>query len=234
MIAQAMILAAGWGKRMMPLTSDTPKPLLLFHGRSIMDYMIERLAAAGIEKIVINGRYCADKVAEFIEQKRMDYPGIEFIFMREEEELDIARGVINALPHFNGKPFFVLNGDIFWTGDANIFKKLSDSFEKYPTPTLALCPLENQISTQTRGEFKMFSDGQISSHSDGLNMAYMGIHLTHADFMNNIPPSITPNFLSLSRKWEQLEESGELRGVIFDGALYHLSVPEDLETELRV
>jgi len=233
MTDQAIILAAGRGVRMQPLTFETPKPLLAFHERPMMDYMIEHLAAAGFAKIVVNGWHLADQISEFIAKKQAEYPGIEFIFMREYEELDIARGVLNALPHFGDRPFFVLNGDIFWTGDAGIFARMDADFEKNHRPALALCPSENQISAVKRGEYRMNPDGTISSGGEPLDMAYMGIHITRADFLNDIPPAGDTRFLSLSRKWKILENSGNLRGVVFNGKLYHLSIPADLKMPLQ-
>jgi NDP-sugar pyrophosphorylase family protein len=233
MIDQAIILAAGRGERMMPLTAKTPKPLLKFHDKPIMDYIIEKLSLNGIKKIVVNGRHLADKIQSFLQQKQIEYPDIEFIFMQEIEESDIASAVINALPYFNNKAFFVLNGDIFWDGDNEIFQKLSLAFDKNKTTTLALAPLDNQISVIKHREYLINDNQTISSDSDkNLNMAYMGIHATNYLCMSDIPVSGNGLFLSISRKWKELELSGNLYGVVFDGKLYHLSVPQDLNTPI--
>jgi len=106
----AMVLAAGLGTRMRPLTLEKPKPLFEVGGRSMLDHALDRLLAAGIRRAVVNVFYLPDQIENHLE-KRSD---MEIIISRESELLDTGGGIKNALRHFGGKPFFALNADLPW------------------------------------------------------------------------------------------------------------------------
>src|SRR5580658_5881535 len=108
---KAMILAAGRGERMRPLTDRTPKPLLQIGGKALIVWQIESVAAARITDIVINLAHLGDR----IEQRLGDGGkfGVGIAYSREAAALDTAGGIANALPLLGGKPFLVLSGDVF-------------------------------------------------------------------------------------------------------------------------
>ena len=109
MIESAMVLAAGFGTRMKPITDHTPKPLVPLAGRPLIDHAIDRLVAAGVKRVVVNTHYKAEMIHAHL-TKRQD---VAITFSHEAELLDTGGGVKKALPHL-GEAFFVLNSDVFW------------------------------------------------------------------------------------------------------------------------
>ena len=109
---KAMILAAGFGKRLRPLTDTTPKPLLPVGGKPLMQHHIERLAAVGITDLVINISWLAEQVEDYFGDGS-DY-GVAISWSREQQPLETGGGITNALPLLGDQPFLLINGDI-WT-----------------------------------------------------------------------------------------------------------------------
>ena len=106
----AMVLAAGHGVRMAPLTDTCPKPLIEVGGRSTLDRILDKLAATGVPRVVVNAHHLADRIESHL-AARGD-PAVTVL--REAEALETGGGVKNALPHFDGRPAFVINGDSVW------------------------------------------------------------------------------------------------------------------------
>jgi len=109
---KAMILAAGFGERLRPLTNDTPKPLLKIANKPLIQYHIERLAAAGVRELVINTSWLGDQIESFLgDGSRF---GVDIKWSRESDPLETGGGIRRALPLLGGEPFLVVNGDV-WT-----------------------------------------------------------------------------------------------------------------------
>ena len=116
MIRRAMVMAAGLGLRMRPLTLDRPKPLITVAGKALIDHTLDRLTAAGVEMAVINLHYFGDMLRAHLSKRR----DIEIRYSDESEAvLDTGGGVVKALAHFEGEPFFVLNSDSIWVEGYN-------------------------------------------------------------------------------------------------------------------
>jgi len=109
---KAMILAAGYGKRLQPLTAKTPKPMLLVAGKPLLQHHIERLAAVGISELVINTSWLAEQIEDYFGDGK-DY-GVKISWSRESEPLETGGGITKALPFLGEQPFLLINGDI-WT-----------------------------------------------------------------------------------------------------------------------
>ena len=109
---KAMILAAGFGKRLRPLTETTPKPLLPVAGKPLLQYHIENLAAAGITDLVINTSWLAEQIEDYFGDG--DNFGVSIRWSRERQPMETGGGTANALPLLGDQPFLVINGDI-WT-----------------------------------------------------------------------------------------------------------------------
>jgi N-acetyl-alpha-D-muramate 1-phosphate uridylyltransferase len=108
-----MILAAGKGTRMRPLTLSTPKPLLTINDQPLLHHALTNLEAAGVTRVVINTHYLAQQIQGFVDTyKRTSH--LDIILSHEPALLDSGGGILNALPHFNGQPFFLLNADAYW------------------------------------------------------------------------------------------------------------------------
>ena len=112
---KAMILAAGYGKRLAPLTNDLPKPLLKVGDKTLIEHNIETLSKYGVKEIVINVSYLGQQIIDFLKDK---FPNLKISFLLEEKPLGTGGGIVNALSYFE-KPFIVMNADIFHSIDLN-------------------------------------------------------------------------------------------------------------------
>ena len=124
---KAMILAAGQGKRMRPLTFDTPKPLIRVNGKMLIEYHLEKLAINGFKEVIINVAYLADKIKDTLKDGKKY--NLKITYSEEENPLESGGGIIKALPFFNNKPFLVVNADIFtdfnYSNNFNLKDKLA-------------------------------------------------------------------------------------------------------------
>ena len=136
---KAMILAAGFGERLRPLTEKTPKPLLKVGVKPLIQYHIERLASAGVRELVINTSWLGDQIESFLgDGSRF---GVSIAWSREAEPLDTGGGIRRALPLLGSDPFLVINGDV-WTNyplDSLVEREWADEIEAHlvlvPNPT---------------------------------------------------------------------------------------------------
>ncbi|MHA1549960.1 MAG: nucleotidyltransferase family protein [Alphaproteobacteria bacterium] len=226
MISQAIILAAGLGTRMQPLTKEIPKPLLQFKGREIIDWSIEKLIQFDVKKIVINGYYLKEKIQSFIEKKRRQYPSVEFIFSNEDEILGTGGGVENALKYLDENPFFIVNGDSYWESNNSVFKQLNLAWKKHQKTTLLLCDFKNINCSVKSGDYKLNKNKTISRLSDNNNKQYIGLGVMKESLFHF--KDHKKKFFSLTDLWDKAEKKNTLFGEEFDGKWFHFSKPEDL------
>jgi MurNAc alpha-1-phosphate uridylyltransferase len=157
---KAMILAAGFGERLRPLTETTPKPLLEVGGKPMIQYHVERLAAAGIREIVINTSWLGEKIEAFLgDGSRF---GVQIAWSRESEPLETGGGIRRALPLLGSEPFLIINGDL-WTD--------------FPLETLAALSLKEETDAhlvlvpnppfKSVGDFYLAADCSVSYPQDG-------------------------------------------------------------------
>ncbi len=181
---KAMILAAGLGTRMRPLTDHTPKPLLKAAGKPLIQYHIESLAASGVNDLVINTSWLGQQIACYIENNSLVDGAIQVI--HEESPLETAGGIINALPQLisNGEAafFIVVNGDV-WT-DFN-YTELLDIAANIPPSTLAHLVMVSNPPQHPEGDFYLSSNGEVcdvrpeqDKHAERLT--FSGISLLNA------------------------------------------------------
>lgn len=145
---KAMILAAGRGERMRPLTDTTPKPLLQIAGKTLLEYHIEALVQAGISELVINHAWLGEQIEQYLGDGS-SY-GAQIQYSREAEALETAGGIRNALPLLGEQPFIVINGDIFTDYP---FAQLKVSVEKLSSSVLAHLVLVNNPAHHPQGDF---------------------------------------------------------------------------------
>jgi MurNAc alpha-1-phosphate uridylyltransferase len=182
-IRQALILAAGKGTRMLELTKDQAKPMIQVCGRSLIYRIMDLLVDYGIEKIVINTFYEAEKLeAHIMSYDQIGKVNIEMV--REEELLETGGGIINMLPHLAQEPFFVANGDALWVGD-NIFEFLNNAWLQEMSTLFLLFNKENAIGYRGPGDFSLDSSNRIIADANLSNKEYVfaGAHIaTHNSF----------------------------------------------------
>ncbi|MEI7669409.1 MAG: nucleotidyltransferase family protein [Pseudomonadota bacterium] len=173
---QAMILAAGLGKRMRPLTDNIPKPMIEVGGKTIIDHAIDRLCEINIEKIVINTSYKAEIIEEHLSKRK--FP--EIIFSREEEPLETGGGIAKALHNFGNENFFCVNGDVIWFDNGNnALHRLAESINNNLDAVLLLHPKESAIGYEGQGDFFCDESGvlQRRESNEEAPFIYTGIQI---------------------------------------------------------
>jgi MurNAc alpha-1-phosphate uridylyltransferase len=225
-ITRAMILAAGLGTRMRPLTNDTPKPLVKVAGRALIDHAIDRLKDAGVTMIVVNVHYHADKLRHHLARR-------DDVEIRISDETDAilgtGGGIVRALPHFEGEPFFLHNSDSIWAeGYGRALERLKTRWNSQEMDSLLLmASLVTSMGYEGRGDFLMDSDGHLTSVPEGRlsPFAYVGASILHPRLFEEAPRGA----FHLLQLWERAMEQGRLFGVRLDGVWMHVGTPEALK-----
>ncbi len=188
MIEKAMILAAGLGTRMRPLTNDTPKPLIKVNGKALIDYKLDAAKQAGIKTVVVNVHYLADQLEDHLHQVN----GLEIIISDEREELlDSGGGIANALNHFGDQPFAILNSDTFWHADQPpSLVQLMEHWNKENMDILmALAKTEEAVGFGGAGDFFKDQNHLLTRRGKQLSapFAFSGDYIVHPKIFQNAP-----------------------------------------------
>lgn len=227
----AMVMAAGLGKRMRPLTASQPKPLVRVAGKPLIDHALDRLADAGIAKAVVNVHYLADALEAHLEERAS--PAIT-ISDEREALLETGGGMIKAQPQLPD-PFYCLNADNIWLdGPRNAFHDLSRVWDAEKMDALLLVVSHDQAANFTGpGDFYMDPEGRLSRRETGriAPFIYTGIQLVSHRLLRDAPEGkFSTNFL-----WSRAIEEGRLFGTSFTGQWFEVGTPEAIKpTELAL
>jgi N-acetyl-alpha-D-muramate 1-phosphate uridylyltransferase len=221
---KAFILAAGKGTRLRPHTDSMPKPMVPIAGRSIIKRTIEKLAAEGVEKIVINLHHLGDVLEDHLK----DITTPKIIFSQEDELLETGGGLKKAIHYFGNEPYYIINGDALWDegADASALSKMAALWDAEKMDILLfLEPKDKMILTEFVGDYHATADGKLTRAKDK-NGAYMfaGLRIAHPRIFDQSPDGAF-SFLQLMDK---AEARGRLYGHVHDAEWYHISTPEDL------
>ena len=217
-IKQGMILAAGLGKRMQPITLKTPKPLIQIGNKNLLDRAIELLINHGVDEIAINVHHLYDQIKDFINKKK--YKAKITIFHEQETLLDTGGGIFNATKSFIG-PFVVVNPDTLWSNAYS--RELSDLENIYFQHKKACLLLVNKnlsFDNSFKGDFNL-QDGIISRDNNN-KFIFTGLQiLDHGDFS-----SIKNKIFSMNDIWNDLIKNNSLIGIKSNKKFYHLNTKE--------
>ena len=223
-LTHGMVLAAGLGTRMRPLTDDRPKPLLELDGRSLLDHALDRLQAASVHQAVVNAHWHADQIAVAM-SLRAD-PCITL--QKEDTLLETGGGVTLALPNLGAGPFAVVNGDAFWLdGPTPALTRLAAAFDTEQMDALLLMVRTTQVDGAVgHGDFLLDPLGRMRRPKEREIAPYLyaGVQILSPALFADAPVGA----FSLNRLYNQAMENGRLYGLVHDGAWFHLSTPEDL------
>lgn len=221
----AMILAAGLGNRMRPLTLYTPKPLLEVGGKPLIVWHIEKLKKIGVTEIVINSAWLADKLISSLGDGSQF--GVDIRWTREDEGLETAGGIINALPLLGTDPFILVNGDVWTTMDFENLRhiKLNDD--------LAHLVLVDNPKQHPEGDFTLL-DGRIFTFDQdvtGENLTFSGVSVIHPKLFDGLEPGKRP----LAPLLKQAMQNQKISGEKLKGAWVDVGTPERLmELDLQI
>lgn len=224
-VSHAMVLAAGYGQRMRPLTLSRPKPLVEVAGRALIDYGFDRLRAASIGTAVVNVHYLADQIEGWA--ARQAAPRI-VISDERAELLDTGGGVAKALPLLGAGPFFVINSDSFWLEHGRAaLDRLRDAWDDQAMDCLLLLsPLERTVGYDGAGDFVRMADGRLLRRlaATGEPLAYIGGYLVAPRLFADAP---TGSF-SMNLLWDRAIASGRLHGLVHAGRWLHVGDPASI------
>jgi len=227
-LSHGMVLAAGLGLRMRPLTQHTAKPLLRLNGRSLLDHALDRLEEAGVRDAVVNAHWQADKVA-LATKARGAAAAPRIHLQREEELLETGGGVLRALPHLGPGPFAVANGDSMWLdGPTPALRRLAAAFDPAAMDGLLLLVRSAQVEGELgTGDFLLDPLGRLRRPKEREVAPYVfaGVQV--------LAPALfagaRPGRFSLNRLYDRAIAAGRLHALVHDGVWFHLSTPPDLE-----
>ena len=221
----AMMLAAGLGTRMRPLTLTTPKPLVEVAGKALIDWTLDQLAASGVTEAVVNVHHLADQLRRHLAQRQR--PGI-VISDESERLLDTGGGVMKALPLLGSVPFFTCNCDAIIVdapGQPTAFTRLTAAWDDAQHDVVMLVhPIETGHGFDGAGDFFVDGDGRMRRRAGATSAPYVyaGAYLMHPRVLAT--EKIEP--FSMNRIWDRAIAADRMRAVIHTGDWYHVGTPE--------
>ena len=227
----AMVLAAGLGQRMRPLTDTMPKPLVRLAGKPLIDHVLDRLERAGIERVIVNVHYFADQLEAHL--KKRAHPKV-IISDERDALLDTGGGVVRALPLLGDAPFLVHNSDSVWIdGLGNNLERLLASFDPDRIDSMMLlAPTATSIGYDGHGDFNMESDGLLSRVTEGriAPFVFTGVSIIHPGMF----AGEAERRFSLNHVWDRSIAAGRLYGLRLDGTWMHVGTPQSVDEAERV
>ncbi len=229
----AMVLAAGLGKRMRPLTATRPKPLIEVAGRTLLDHALDRLEEAGVGRAVVNVHYLAGAVEAHLAKRRR---GPATVISDERDQLlETGGGVVKALPMIGCDPFLVVNSDTIWVdGPFNSLAMLAERFDPARMDVcLMLVPAPHATCHAGPGDFRVAADGRLSWRRPGTvaTHVYAGAHVCAKGLFAGSPDGP----FSLVRLWSRAIEAGRAYGFVHPGLWFDVGTPPAIAvTEARL
>ena len=220
---RAMVLAAGLGTRMRPFNGQLPKPLVRVGGKSLIDYVLDRLAAQGVERAVVNVHHLADQIERHLAQRRQ--PKI-VISDERSELLGTGGGVVKGLPQLGDAPFFHVNSDTIWIdGVKPNLARLAEAFDGTRMDALLLlAPAASSTGYSGRGDFSMAADGGLMRRGERevVPFVYAGAAILTPAFFAGAPPGA----FSMSPLFDRAADAGRLCGLRLEGVWMHVGTPD--------
>lgn len=219
----AMVLAAGFGERMRPLTAQMPKPMVPVAGKPLLDHVLDRLAEAGVERAVVNVHYLADQIERHVAGRTK--PRVT-ISDERARILGTGGGVVKALPLLGDAPFFHLNSDSIWIdGAGNNLQRLAAAFDPARMDALLLlAPSVGSIGYAGRGDFAMTADGRLRRRveRDVLPFVYTGVAILSPTLF----AGMRAEPFALTALFDRAAESERLFGLRLEGIWMHVGTPD--------
>ncbi len=223
---RAMVLAAGLGSRMRPFTDQLPKPLIPVGGRALIDHVLDRLAAAGVELAVVNVHHFADQIERHLAARNS--PTIA-ISDERAQLLNTGGGVVNALPLLEPAPFFHMNSDTIWIESVRPnLDRLAATFDSSRMDgLLLLAPTASSIGYEGRGDFALAPDGRLRRRTEReiLPFVYAGAAIFQPRMFAGAPAGP----FALSSLFDRAAQAGRLFGLRLEGVWMHVGTPEAVQ-----
>lgn len=229
-ITTAMVLAAGHGTRMRPLTNDRSKAMVEVNGAPLIDHMLTRLSEVGVSKAVVNVHAHADHLEAHL-ASRISAPDI-IISDEREQLLETGGGVVKALPLLGGDPIFMCNIDAVWLEKTSALRAMMKMWNPdIMDDLLLLAPIEKTLGYAGAGDFELATDGHITRRSgESAPYVYAGVQIGRLDPLRGMKP--TP--FSRNKVWNKSLASGRAYGCTLDGFWFHVGDPAAAEVTSEI
>lgn len=218
-----MVLAAGLGTRMRPLTDTRPKPMVEVAGKALIDHVLDKLANAGVSTTVVNVHYFADQIEKHLASRTA--PRI-VISDERQQLLGTGGGVVKALPQLGNAPFFHVNSDTLWLdGVSSNLRLLANTFDPATMDALLLlAPSTDSIGYSGRGDYVMDPEGALRRRTEHevAPFVYAGVALLSPALFAGAPDGE----FALTKLFDRASEAGRLKGLRLDGLWMHVGTPE--------
>lgn len=222
-IRTAMVLAAGLGKRMRPLTASRPKPLIEVAKKPLLDHVFDHLRAGGIKRVVVNVHYLADAVEAHLGSRVKD---LEVAISDERGKLlETGGGLVKALPLIEDQQFLVVNSDNYWVdGPVDAIRLLGQRWDDAAMDALLLVvPLARANCHSGPGDFHMDPIGRLSRRKQGrvAPFVYTGVQIISKRLLENVPEgAFSTNIL-----WDRAIAAGRCYGIVHQGLWFDVGTP---------
>ena len=218
-----MVMAAGLGTRMRPLTDTRPKPMVEVAGKALIDHVLDRLADASVATAVVNVHYFADQIEKHLGTRRAP----QIVISDERAKLlGTGGGVVNALPKLGSGPFFHVNSDTLWLdGVSPNLERLAQAFDPAKMDALLLlAATANSIGYSGRGDYNMMPDGALRRRKEQevVPFVFAGVAILSPALFANAPAGD----FSLTSLFDRASEAGRLAGLRLEGLWMHVGTPE--------
>ena len=227
----AMVMAAGLGKRMRPLTATRPKPLVEVAGKPLIDHVLDRLRAAGVGKIVVNVHYLPDALEAHLRSSAADFD----VKISDERQLlmETGGGMIQAGPMIDADPFLVINSDNFWVdGPSDTLHLLASMWRVAGMDALLLLvPQARAGNHRGQGDFHMQADGRLARRQKGKVAPYVftGIQMVSKRLLRDAPQGpFSTNIL-----WDRAIAEGRCFGAVHQGLWFDVGNPSAIKATER-
>lgn len=221
-VTHAMVLAAGLGLRMRPLTETTPKPLIRVAGETMLDRALDRLVAAEVDTAVVNTHWLPEQIEAHVAGRTAP----RIVISREDELLETGGGIANALPHLGDAAFYAVNADIVWLDGATpALDRLAAAWDDDAMDGLLLVQATVRATGYAgEGDFVMDPMGRLSRRPERVvaPFVFTGIQMLHPRLFDGAPGGA----FSLNRLYDRAIEAGRLYGIAHDGEWYHVGTPD--------
>ena len=229
MIKKAMILAAGFGKRIHPLTLKSPKPLLKIGNETLLSNTLKFLKKLGIKQVVINVHYLGEQIADYISKNKFN---LTINIVKEKDKiLDTGGGVLNSIHHFSNEPFLIINPDTIWNSyyleEAKLMQKVF--FENKKKCLLLVVNKEKSFDRTFRGDFNLKNNLIDRKRKDNLVYIYTGLQIIEPKVISNINEKV----FSINRIWDKLIASNELYAIESKIDFLHVSTLDIYKSLLK-
>jgi N-acetyl-alpha-D-muramate 1-phosphate uridylyltransferase len=220
---KAMVLAAGLGLRMRPLTDQMPKPLVSVAGRPLLDHVLDKLGSAGVSEAIVNVHYLPDQIIDHVAARTA--PRV-IISDERDEVLGTGGGVVKALPLLGHEPFFHVNADTLWIdGVRPNLARMADTFDPTRMDILLLmAPTASSIGYSGLGDYAMLPDGALRKRKEHqvVPFVYAGAAIMSPSIFADAPSGE----FSLTRMFDRANEQERLFGLRLDGMWMHVGTPD--------